>query len=137
MLTSLIRVSQPTDDTPEPEDIFSASLGLIFTDDIINQHGDPNTVIAYRSRFGELKFRTADPEDEEERRKFAHYLWNAGILVAEFIGGRVEHDKGANDVEGRYAEWERWKEGRWWLNDEEERKWNMKDETVLELGAGL
>ncbi|KAF1999734.1 hypothetical protein P154DRAFT_436327 [Amniculicola lignicola CBS 123094] len=82
MLPSRISIRRPFE---TPEDIFSSSLGGIFTDDLQNQHGDdPTTIIIYRSlRFGDLEFRTADVNGEEQRRKFAHYLWNAGILMAE------------------------------------------------------
>jgi len=100
----------------------------------------------YKSRkFGELELTVAEPRGEVERRKFAHYLWNAGVLVAELVGGRVRENEGEgrdsgiwvrgskedlNDVE------EGWGSKRWWVSDEEERLWRVNGETVLELGAG-
>ncbi|KAJ9668145.1 hypothetical protein H2201_001574 [Coniosporium apollinis] len=94
MLPSLLRLhprdpTTSTDAPPDPETIFSAALGTIFTDDVRNQHGDPENVIVYNSVFGELEFRTADPAGEEERRRFAHYLWNAGVTISDYPAPEV------------------------------------------------
>jgi len=136
MLNSLLRISHPTAEV-EAEDIFSSSLGFIFTDDTQNQHGNPGATISYRSRFGELKFVTADPEGEDERRKFAHYLWNAGILMGELVAGPEKRDEWKTGVDGRYEDWEQWVQGQWWLSAKEEQHWKVEGETVLELGAGM
>jgi hypothetical protein len=130
LLPSLITLRHPTSHVLEPEDIFGSTLGSIFTDDLQNQHGDdPDTIIVYKNaRHGELEFRIADVNGEEQRTKFAHYLWNAGILMAELIGGRPE---GREEEEG-----EGWKEGEWWIGEEEEKFWGVQGERVLELGAG-
>ena len=105
-LTDLVQVIPP-DAADEPEDIFAAAPGLIFTDDLRNLHGDPDSIIVYKSaRFGNIELRTADPEGEDERKLFSHYLWNAGIKMAELI---------SNGMVG---------------------KWNVRDMKVLELGAG-
>jgi hypothetical protein len=127
-LPSLISLRRPTSRELSPEDIFSSSLGGIFTDDLQNQHGDdPDTVIVYRSaRYGDLEFRTADVNGEEQRRKFANYLWNAGILMAEITGGRGELEEEEKREGG----------GGWWLGEEEEGMWSVRGHTVLELGAG-
>ncbi|KAF2106135.1 putative methyltransferase-domain-containing protein [Lophiotrema nucula] len=111
LLPSLISLHRQDDEPPSAEDIFSSSLGGIFADDLQNAHGDdPFTTIIYRSeKYGDLELRTADVNGEEQRRKFAHYLWNAGILMAEF----------------------------WWINQEEEKLWSMKGQIILELGAGV
>ncbi|CAO2653146.1 Nn.00g025570.m01.CDS01 [Neocucurbitaria sp. VM-36] len=140
LLPALISLRRPTSAPLEPEDIFGSSLGGIFTDDLQNQHGDdPETVVLYRNaRFGELEFRTADVNGEEQRRKFAHYLWNAGVLLGELVGGRakdkaaeigIKHDSREDD--------EGWKDGEWWLAGDEEEHWNVQGERVLELGAGV
>lgn len=131
LLPSLISLIHPPSHTLSPEDILDSSLGSIFTDDLLNQHGDDaNTLIVYKSaRFGDLEFRTADVNGEEERRKFAHYLWNAGVLVGEVVGGRP-----GKDGEGRKGDG--WEEGGWWIGEEEEGTWSVEGETVLELGAG-
>jgi hypothetical protein len=134
LLPSLISLRRPLTTPLTPEDIFGSSLGGIFTDDLQNQHGDdPETTILYRNaRYGELEFWTADVNGEEQRRKFAHYLWNAGVLMGELVGGRPNGDEGndmGEDDEG-------WKNGEWWVDEEEEKRWSVEGETVLELGAG-
>ena len=83
MLPSLVRhlpVSR------ESEDIFTSSLGLIFTDAAQDYHGDAGSSVIYSSRFRDLKLRLADPEQKSERGLFAHYVWNASILMGEVIG---------------------------------------------------
>jgi predicted nicotinamide N-methyase len=108
-LTDLISVIPPDGDTEEAEDIFAFAAGLIFPDDTRNMHGDDRSVIVYKSsRFGDIELRNADPQSEDERRLFAHYLWNAGIKMAELISEETE--------DGR---------------------WSVKDKRVLELGAGV
>lgn len=104
-LTDLISVIAPDADD-EPEDIFAAAPGLIFTDDLRNQHGDSGSLLVYKSeRFGNIELRTADPERESDRKLFAHYLWNAGIKLAELMSS-------------------------------EDETWSVKGAKVLELGAG-
>lgn len=111
-LTELIR-EIPATEEDSPEDIFASAPGFLFTDDLRNQHGDPGSIIVYKSeRFGEISLTTADPNGEEERTLFSHYLWNAGILMAERVSGQRL------------------------LNHEEERQWSVKGHDVLELGAG-
>jgi hypothetical protein len=134
LLPSLISLRRPLNTPLTPEDIFGSSLGGIFTDDLQNQHGDdPDTTILYRNgKFGDLEFRTADVNGEEQRRKFAHYLWNAGVLMGELVGGRPKDDEGKDTGEDE----EGWKNGEWWVDEEEEKRWSVEGETVLELGAG-
>ncbi|KAF2767659.1 hypothetical protein EJ03DRAFT_275699 [Teratosphaeria nubilosa] len=109
-LTDLIQTIVDEGVEDDLEDIFAAAPGLIFPDDLRNNHGDERSTMIYKSRrFGDIELRTADPEAENERQLFSHYLWNAGIKMAELIS-----------------------------NDEAEAgKWSVKDETVLELGAGV
>lgn len=45
-------------------------------------------------------------------------------------GSRI--DEGCEEDNGEDG----WKNGEWWISREEEMKWNVKGETVLELGAG-
>jgi hypothetical protein len=131
LLPSLITLRHPVSHIPSPEDIFGSTLGSIFTDDLQNQHGDdPDTTIVYRNaRYGELEFRTADVNGEEQRRKFAHYLWNAGVLMGELVGGRPAEQNNTSEDDG-------WKNGEWWVSRQEEQEWSVRDHTVLELGAG-
>jgi hypothetical protein len=135
LLPTLIDLRRPEGRDLDPEDIFGSSLGGVFTDDLQNQHGDdPDTVIVYKNaRHGNLEFRTADINGEEERRKMAHYLWNAGVLMAELVGGRPEEGQSVQiDVFGN----EGWKKGEWWISKEEEKLWSVESESVIELGAG-
>ena len=105
-LTDRIQIIPPDVDE-EPEDIFAAAPGLIFTDDLRNQHGDPGSTIVYKSlRFGDIELRTADPDGECERQLFSHYLWNAGIKLAELI------------------------------SQQDDACWDVAGERVMELGAG-
>ena len=140
LLPSLVTLRHPVDHEPSPEDIFASAPGFLFTDDLQNQHGtDPDTTIVYRSRkYGELEFRTADVNGEEQRRKFAHYLWNAGILMAELVGGRPPTDKtnDENRDSGVFTVGEDNGGSEWWLSEGEEKFWDVKGATVLELGAG-
>jgi len=118
MLTDSIRVSRVISDIPEPEDIFSASASLLFPDDTAIAHGDPGSTIVYTSSvYGPIPLYLAfDPEGEEERRLFAHYLWNAGVWLAEAISGSQSKDLG--------------------LEEGERRKWCVEGHRVLEMGAG-
>ncbi|KAH7392172.1 hypothetical protein DE146DRAFT_132798 [Phaeosphaeria sp. MPI-PUGE-AT-0046c] len=141
ILTSLISLRHPSTYIPTPEDILGSSLGSIFTDDLQNQHGDTaDTVVIYKSaRYGKLEFRTADVNGEEERRKFAHYLWNAGVLMGELVGGRPQEgqEEAIGGGDGDEEEEEGWKDGDWWMSMEDEGKWSVQGEMVLELGAGV
>ncbi|KAG8631002.1 hypothetical protein KVT40_000142 [Elsinoe batatas] len=112
-LTELVQfIPASTEETPE--DIFASAPGLIFPDDLRNHHGEAGAVLIYRSaRFGNVELRTADPDGETDRRLFGHYLWNAGILMSERISGQRL------------------------LDENEVKTWNVEEETVLELGAGV
>ena len=104
MLTDRIRLSGP--DSNDPEDILSSSLGVIFPDDITNQHGDyENGVIYLSPTFSSITLTLADPQGDDNRRLFSHFLWNAGLQLAEFIEG-------------------------------DSKEWDIKGKKVLELGAG-
>lgn len=86
MLTDKIRLSGP--ESSDPEDILSSALSVIFPDDITNQHGDSTTSVIYLSPlFGPLTLSLADPQGEDNRKLFSHFLWNAGLQLAEFIEG--------------------------------------------------
>jgi hypothetical protein len=137
-LPTLISLRRPLTTPLTPEDIFESSLGGIFTDDLQNQHGiDPDTTIVYKNaRYAELEFRTADVNGEEQRRKFAHYLWNAGVLMGELVGGRPTGKDGEAESKGRDDDEDGWKNGEWWVDEEDGKRWSVEGETVLELGAG-
>ena len=88
-LTRLLTLLPPSNPpSPTPEDIFASAPGLIFTDDLQTNHGSPQSTLLYHSaRFErDIKLATADPDEEEDRKLFAHYLWNAGVKLAELLG---------------------------------------------------
>ncbi|RMZ20677.1 hypothetical protein D0859_15321 [Hortaea werneckii] len=107
VLTDVIQIIPPDRDE-DPEDIFASAPGLIFTDDFQNLHGDKGYTIVYKSRWGPIELKTADPQAEGERQLFSHYLWNASISLAE----RISYDGDGGD-----------------------NTWSVKGERVLELGA--
>lgn len=110
MLSSLIQHTSPSN--PEAEDIFSSALGIISPEDVSVLHGDPGSSVIYKSeRYGDLELRLAEPQKEDERKLFGQYLWNAGVLLAEYISGMDGKMKASI-------------------------KWAVKNERVLELGAG-
>jgi len=153
MLPSLLR-TQPLDaaQPPTQEDIFSAAVGTLFSDDARVAHGSPDTLVHYARSYafprspspsspgssgaeGEehraLAFGVADPGAAAERAVFAHWVWNAGALLAELVGGPA----GADDRQGWGAR--RFADGRaWWVGVDEIRRWSVEGEDVLELGAG-
>ncbi|KAK4249782.1 hypothetical protein C7999DRAFT_12371 [Corynascus novoguineensis] len=81
------RISPAGPETSDPEDLFASSLGVIFPDDVTNMHGDPDHALLYKSPHlpRPIKLALADVKTEEERFLFSHHLWNASLLLAEFI----------------------------------------------------
>lgn len=115
MLTSLVHVSEKKN--PSFEDIFSTALNLISPDNIPNSHGDPGNFVTYHSeRFGAITLRLAQPQNEQERKMFGQYLWNASILLAEMIGNASEEENPQTH--------------------DKPSPWAVKNESLLELGAG-
>ncbi|KFH40604.1 putative nicotinamide N-methyltransferase-like protein [Hapsidospora chrysogenum ATCC 11550] len=109
---------------PEPEDILSASLGVIFPGDTVCSHGDAeHSTLLYTSPHlaRALLLELADPRGEEERRLFSHYLWNSSLLLAEFVErdtlGLAEKGKGKEE-------------------EEEKVSFDVRGLDVAELGAG-
>ncbi|KAI1803382.1 hypothetical protein F4811DRAFT_347226 [Daldinia bambusicola] len=84
-LTSRISLYGPP--SSDPEDYLSSSLGVIFPDDVTNQHGDAEHSLLYASPHlpKPLHIALADPDREADRKLFSHYLWNASLLLAEFV----------------------------------------------------
>jgi nicotinamide N-methyltransferase len=70
-----------------PEDYLYDALGVIFPDDVTNQHGDAKNNLSYASPHlpRPLVINLADPVKEDDRKLFSHYLWNSSLLLAEFI----------------------------------------------------
>ena len=115
----LSRILSPPDtssnSTAEDIDIFSSAHSLLFPDSYITQHGQAGSSIIYRSPtfhgHHDIELHLADPNIESERLLFAHYLWNASLVLA----GLIE-DGFSGDAGGR---------------------WDVKGHRVLELGAGM
>ncbi|KAI0169475.1 hypothetical protein GGR52DRAFT_468451 [Hypoxylon sp. FL1284] len=84
-LTSRISLQGPA--ASDPEDLLSSSLGVIFPDDVTNQHGDAEHSLLYASPHlpRPLRIALADPVADADRRLFSHYLWNASLLLAELV----------------------------------------------------
>ncbi|KAI2471861.1 hypothetical protein F4781DRAFT_61452 [Annulohypoxylon bovei var. microspora] len=84
-LTSRISAQEPS--TSEPEDLLSSALGVIFPDDVTNQHGDADHALAYASPHlpRPLRIALGDPRGESDRSLFSHYLWNSSLLLAELV----------------------------------------------------
>ncbi|KAH7141200.1 hypothetical protein B0J13DRAFT_53172 [Dactylonectria estremocensis] len=83
-LTSRISIKGDGEDA---EDIFGSSLGVIFTDDVTNQHGYAEDTLVYTSPHlpKPLLIDLADPVEEGDRKLFSHFLWNASLLMGEFV----------------------------------------------------
>lgn len=134
-MSLLTRISVPPPDAPEAEDIFSSALTTIFTDDAINSWGSPGASIQYRSpRYGVITLKVPIHPDEEQGRKlFAHYLWNAGVVAADAIeaASSDEEMSGDGEVENTAAVVEEGEEMKW-----DPRYWDVRGQRVLEIGAG-
>lgn len=118
MLSDCIRLERP--DPDEPEDFLSASLSTIFVNDAETCFGDVDTTIIYTARQWkrEYKLSVANTSGEDERRRFAHYLWNASLWAAQ----QIEAGAGATKRNEPSAS--------------EARSITVKATRVLELGAG-
>lgn len=84
-LTSRISLVGPPAESPE--DFLLSSLGIIFSDDVTNQHGDADHGIEYTSPHlrKPLRFDLAEPSADDDRKLFSHYLWNASLQLGEFV----------------------------------------------------
>lgn len=150
MLHSLLRFPPPSPpysifpykkviSSPCPEDFFYSALGIIFPDDAPALHGDPGSVVIYTSKqFGEITLRLSAPDSEDDRRLFAQYLWNAGVLMAEIVSGNVGLDESRSTLSDAVGDGDGGKiplTGTM-MRKRDEDDWNVFGETVLELGAG-
>lgn len=134
-------VDGSSDIEESPEDLFGAFLPHLFPDDAPSFHGDPGQYLLYSSpRYGELEImvpsypgQSRKKSEEvaiglekkegvnhakEGRQLFAHFLWSAGMVVAEGV-------ENANCLEDHSA-----------AQKEAREIWSVDGETVMELGAG-
>ncbi|KAK4162738.1 hypothetical protein QBC43DRAFT_320878 [Cladorrhinum sp. PSN259] len=117
-LTSRLSLTGP--DPEDPEDFLSASLGVIFPDDVANQHGDTDHGLLYTSPHlpTPLQFSLAQVSAEKDRHLFSHYLWNSSLLLAELIESGTLGIKGSSSL------------------SENEKEFDVTGLTTIELGAG-
>jgi EEF1A N-terminal glycine/lysine methyltransferase len=129
---SLPHLIQPASSEPaeeSPEDIVASSLSLLDPFAATNQHGDPGAFILYNVRDKPpLILKLSDPGFAPERWLFAHYVWNAGVLLAECIASgwwweRLPEDDSAFGMTPVASQ-------------TRSADWSVKSETLLELGAG-
>ncbi|KAI6093082.1 hypothetical protein F4821DRAFT_222045 [Hypoxylon rubiginosum] len=120
-LTSRISLHGPV--TDDPEDFFGSSLGVIFPDDVTNQHGDAEHSLLYTSpRLRRpLHIALSDPDQDDDRKLFSHYLWNSSLLLAEFVEAGTLRLTLSVGLDGRLSR----------LKD-----FDVAGLDVLELGAG-
>ncbi|KAJ5564095.1 hypothetical protein N7513_000337 [Penicillium frequentans] len=126
-----------------PEDILESFLAHLCPDDATAWHGDPGQHLLYSSpHYGDLEIavpsypeqsnkpsetngqeKENDANDVDDSRKlFAHFVWNSGLVVAE----GVENADILQTEDTAVTE----------TQLESINIWNVKGESVLELGAG-
>src|SRR4051794_34895599 len=122
------RITVPVPSAPSQEDIFSSALSSLFTDDTQNSHGSPGELLIYTSpAFGGITLQIpTHPHVDEDRKLFAHYLWNASLIAADGIerASAGERHTVCHNDKGEAGRWN----PRWW---------NVRGKRVLELGAGM
>lgn len=100
-MSLITRISDVGGETSETEDYFSSSIGIIFTDDVMDQHGSNQHKLLYRSPHlpQPVELALADVEAATDRSLFSHFVWNASLQLAELIEagtlGLAEPDAGA------------------------------------------
>ncbi|KAJ5655703.1 hypothetical protein N7507_007653 [Penicillium longicatenatum] len=128
-----------------PEDILESFIAHLFPDDAHAWHGDPGQHLLYSSpHYGDLEIavpsypeqsnkpseKATEKEKVEDgandvdnsRKLFAHFVWNSGLVVAEGVeNAHVLQTEGTAVTEAQ---------------KETIDIWNVKGESVLELGAG-
>ncbi|KAL9084428.1 MAG: hypothetical protein Q9165_008066 [Trypethelium subeluteriae] len=115
-------VSDDPEEAADPGNIFHDALGSIFSD-TRDQHGHPRATILYKSeKYGTLRLKVETPDQEQDWRLFAHYLWNAGVKMATLVGGEDEKYKEEGKIPG--------------MQNIKGWPWNIAGERVLELGSG-
>jgi EEF1A N-terminal glycine/lysine methyltransferase len=137
-LTNRITLLGP--ELTEPEDLLSSALGVIFPDDVTNQHGDPEHAICYTSPHlpRPLEIRLADARSEDDRQLFSHFLWNASLLLAELVeagtlGVKLGEYTLDEPVAGAGAEQQQQQQG---VNDEETGSGDRTTTDIPEVRTG-
>ncbi|KAJ5735089.1 uncharacterized protein N7483_000214 [Penicillium malachiteum] len=120
-------------DEEAPEDHFETFLAHLFPDDVSSFHGVPGEHLLYSSpRYGDLDIMVPSyPEKtegsntlDEDRQLQAHFLWSAGMIIAESVESADVPQSALADTE----------------TDSEDSSlreiWSARGESVLEFGAG-
>lgn len=121
------RISLKGSEPAGPEDYLSTSLGVIFPDDVTNQHGDAEHSLIYASPHlpKPLYLELAEPTEETDRRLFSHFLWNSSLLLAELIErdtlGVADSDRDEANVTTPASEGV---------------SFDVRGKSIMELGAG-
>ncbi|EAQ86050.1 hypothetical protein CHGG_07303 [Chaetomium globosum CBS 148.51] len=125
-LTHRLTLTGP--DPTDPEDFPSNSLGVIFPDDVTNQHGDADHGLLYTSPHlpQPIPIALADIQLESDRVLWSHCLWNSSLLLAELIEagtlGLAEGGDHGIPWDGRFAP--------------PLKGFDVSGRSVMELGAG-
>ncbi|KAJ6020561.1 hypothetical protein N7540_006065 [Penicillium herquei] len=121
-------------DEEAPEDHFEAFLAHLFPDDVSSFHGVPGEHLLYSSpRYGDLDIMVPSyPEKkdgsntlDEERQLQAHFLWSAGMIIAESVESADVPKSALADAETEPED-----------SKLQREIWNARGECVLEFGAG-
>ncbi len=120
------------------------------TDDGVNggNGGYGNAEEKEEEREKEIELELADPGGEDDRLLFAHYLWNAAILLAVFIEEDAIHRRRVEqrgiEGSGRRGDEEHEHNEEYGSRRKEEDglrrekgRWSVAGERILELGAGM
>ncbi|KAJ5608846.1 hypothetical protein N7528_009413 [Penicillium herquei] len=123
-------------DEEAPEDHFETFLAHLFPDDVSSFHGVPGEHLLYSSRrYGDLDIMVPSyPEKndgsstlDDDRQLQAHFLWSAGMIIAESVESADGPSPALSDAEteseGSTLSWER-------------DIWSARGQRVLEFGAG-
>ncbi|KAK3398909.1 hypothetical protein B0T20DRAFT_184391 [Sordaria brevicollis] len=134
-LTARLSVINTGSENDDPEDLFAGSLGVIFTDDVTNQHGDASTSLHYTSPHlsKPLRIELSDPTVAEDRSLFSHFLWNASLMLADLIEAGTLGLKAGDDATGAGAGTASVGEK---VKVPELESYDIKGKSTIEMGAG-
>lgn len=141
------RLTVLDDPADGPEDILNSSLAAIYPDDVANTHGDAAHALQYTSPHlpRPLLLQLTDPQGEQHRRLFSHYLWNAALLLAELVesatlgvpllgGGSADLAKAVTTISPQDTARMRKRDGA--DGDYLLRHFDVRNRKCIELGAG-
>lgn len=134
-LTARLSFINNSENDEDPEDLFAGSLGVIFTDDVTNQHGDAFTSLHYTTPHlpKPLRIELSDPKVAEDRSLFSHFLWNASLMLADLIEAGTLGLKAGEDTTGAGA-------GTADVGKivpvAEAKEFDIKGKSTIEMGAG-